>query len=427
MYQNAMQWPVAGEVIHAVDALPFDMGGRSCDAITVCALGDSITEQHHTGIAGASVFREAYGYMNVVNALMSERFKWHLALNLGGFGANSSQCVSNLSLVTAARTNHGANVVIFAFGTNDAGATVRVDPQTVKNNMNSCIAHARSLGMQSWILPILPRSFWGSLSSEDITQRKADILDINRHFATLDNNADVFFFDTMYAAFTDGNNEPLAGYTHDGLHPLPLGAFVMGREMVRRLSRYYTSAQWPAFATNLITNSYLTGSSGTLNTGTSGLAPTGWELSKTSAGTGSVVGSRNADGSWRLASTLSGGSASDTLVLKIRDLTGVTGSVTKIQAFVDCHVVAASNVLSGPIKLVEKNSGGSQLQAHLALDKRNSEETPLASMGRCVFASEPVVVQATTQKVDLEIRFAINAATSASITADIYRAGVLLL
>jgi hypothetical protein len=112
-----------------------------------------------------------------------------------------------------------------------------------------------------------------------------------------------------------GDQNPKAGYTVDGVHHTPLGAYIAGKAIKAALANYITPTAFPTRSgDDLLTD--LAGTGGTLTNSATGSVATGWTLLRGAAGDAmGVAGARFTEGGkeWQRitctrAATHSGGS-----------------------------------------------------------------------------------------------------------------------
>jgi lysophospholipase L1-like esterase len=386
-----------------------------------CLLGDSITKQNDNVVTG-NTYIESYGYFNALNVLMGQCFDYTPVNNYGVSGNATADVVARLSDITTAKNTYGCSDCFVMIGTNDSGST-GISLETITGNYDTIIAHIKALGMRIHWIPILPRSKWDGLDAEEIALREQVILDANAHAAAYENDVDFFYYGDVYTDFGNGENAPVAGYTYDDLHPSPLGAARIAEAMWPRIRQRYITGSAPRFQTNLITNSALTGDDGTVAVRASGIAPTGWTLDSNVSGTYSIVGSRDADGSYVITGSVVGGSSFHSCQLKI---TGVdVSSANFMQAYIVADFTESVNVKGNPIKLIQKNTSNSTVYTHWCLDKRNNEPFPFDEMGKNIYATDKFAPEATTETVEFEIRIEVDATVSASFVIKIYEVGLI--
>lgn len=387
-------------------------------------MGDSTGAVHHTSSSG-TIFYHAAGPAHMLNVLMGQRFEVRAAANYAVGGRTTANVVTNIANIATARASFGCNICLIMVGTNDINSN-SIEEQTIKDNFDTILAAVAAQGMQAWIWPILPRSYWPSHTAEQEAARRQVLLNVNSYLASLADGKNVIYFGAVYDAFDDGNGDPKAGYTYDGLHPSPTGSFYGAQAMLPQVHNHWEDSIWPALETNLFSNPDLSGSGGTTGTGVTGICPDGLEIYVSSSGTKYVHGSRNADGSFKLEATITGGGTSDSVYILDRAVSGLTGGTSYIHGFAEMKFNIAENIRLAPIKLQEETGAGAGTRtAHLSLNKRNEDPIPFTEMGKKIFATERILTAATTAQFDFEIRFEMVSTTKSVLDVDIYRVGMI--
>lgn len=405
----------------AVQSLTERLLRQETGAQNICAFGDSITAQNHLNTNPQNLYRMLYGSVNLLNYLSYERYGWKRSWNLGVSGNNTTQMVARLSEITTDR-NEGCTIVLFMGGTNDIVGLVPV--ATITANLKTIFDHiTRTLNMRLVARPILPRSFWASLTAPQIAQAKADILTVNSWIASYcASNRNAVFTSGLYAAFDDGTGAPKPGYTYDGLHPDAPGALEIAKADFEALRGLFGVSQWPLH-TNLLDNPVLIGNGGTAvinNLTLTGSAPDGWEFRSGVTGTNAATLSRNADGSLRVSYTGSGGSTSNNIFLTESISTGyVAGDL--LQGYAEVAPVSGSNVRGLEVRVLDK---GSVTNNYFALNRGNNAVFPASTLGRGVIATEVFAAQSGSTSIEFRLYAEMNASTSAALVFDVYRVGL---
>lgn len=296
-------------------AVPFP--GRR--AITI---GDSITAYNEQLVAPVSGYNTitAYGsggYFSWLQALSSRMFDFDIALDPtfdpqcgvastqtgqwdqptvtfyfqpdldqnGNPIPNTGAPTTSIGPYYKAKNNLNKFDIVFMMGgTNDiSGGT---PTKTALYNLQRYAYELAAAGKWVFIMPVMPRLYWGDAPDSAKPALEAKVLDLNTKLRTWllpadpsDRPANIWMLDT-FEALHDPNNttSPIANITspvpilHDGLHPNPAGGYLHGKEILRQLNllgvipaRTDTSTYMGhTVSTNLHVNPTLTGTSGTL-------------------------------------------------------------------------------------------------------------------------------------------------------------------
>jgi lysophospholipase L1-like esterase len=212
--------------------------------VKVALYGDSISAQN-TGVAARF---EAYGYMVAAQVLNGNRFIFDHTLNKGSSGQNTTQL--NTDKVTALGSLD-FDICIVLCGTNDVGSSVATS--TITSNLASVYDYIiNTLGKKVLAISVLPRN-----DTPMSAAQKQSIKDVNAFIAT-QQSANLWFAN-CYDDFNDGNDEPKAGYTYDGLHPSAIGAYYMGKRVNEILIPYYGTRAFTLSGSNIMANTNLAG------------------------------------------------------------------------------------------------------------------------------------------------------------------------
>lgn len=280
---------------------------------TVILFGCSITDNNYDSTGGTPIVWQSWGYWTWANMLLGQRFN---VLNESGVGGNTT----TLGLARFARDvlAYQPKYWVAECGiVNDIFNSVA--PATTIANLTSMYAQAFAAG----IITIAPTCTPATFNTAQIAawqQINAFIIDYCAK------NPGMILVDVAAALESSTDGAPGATWTSDGIHPVILGAQLMGRAYYEVLDPIIPKA-FPVNSTQSkaspTKNVYLNGNgwgsnaSGangfTLGTGCTGVGPDNWGLSRT--GTTTIVGSKVAASDWRAAgwfrAAVTTGSAND--------------------------------------------------------------------------------------------------------------------
>jgi lysophospholipase L1-like esterase len=252
--------------------------GAFTHANEIVIFGDSITElcgQHPTD----------RGYFNWTQAILSHPFK--LLYNAGVGGNSTTQM---LARVATDVTAYSPDWVLVMGGINDVASGVSA--ATIYTNLTTMYETFYNLGYHVIGCTLLPSS------SFDTAAERLVFTTVNTNLRAYAAAHTWLWFADIQPLYDDGNSNPLATYTADGVHPSALGAAVIGQKFATLLD------PWASFMTNDTTlavdnsttnrlyygtcNPLMTpGTAGTVTSPATGTAPTGWQVQ--SGGAWSIV------------------------------------------------------------------------------------------------------------------------------------------
>lgn len=276
--------------------------------------GDSISNQNSAALSTMSV-HYAHGYFTNYNALSGGRMILPPANNKGVSGERTNQMFSRMVTDLSPLT---FDTCFFLGGTNDIS---NGDSEIgIIENISKILNYVTlALGKRAVIMTMIPR-----VQTSDIANKKARMATVNAWIMNQHGSrrGKVIAAD-LFTDMDDGTGDPLTNMTSDGVHPNSYGAMVCGLALSARLQPYYGANTFDFSSGNLLSNGALTGVGGTAGSNTSGSVATSFTASG-SGGTGGRTASKNGDGSQRLAMSLSGATATDTMRLSQSVSSGFT-------------------------------------------------------------------------------------------------------
>jgi len=244
--------------------------------------------------------------------------------NHGVSGETSTQIISRLAAVKAMRPNY----CIVDNGTNEMATR---SYEEITSDTKTIYDELLSVGITVIALPVLAReiSSWASGSE---TRKKAQKVNAwRRNYARKTNG--VLFFDWNQGHVDPDNTdgEPYTGYSIDGIHYNPEGAFASGSRLKDFLASI-VQAQQPAIVGqdddydasfnelgNLFPNPMMVGTAGTNGTGSTGSVADSCRVERSSGTTVTVANTketRGDSGSYQVLTFTPGGAAEETFLLR---------------------------------------------------------------------------------------------------------------
>lgn len=329
----------------------------------IAIFGDSRTANcHGTVTFGENV--ENYGYAGWMALYADSRVRTTKSRNGGVGGDTSSQWLARVNTIIG----YGAKVVINLIGTNDRGGGLTLDVS--KTNIEAGIRAQLEAGIIPIIVAETPRGGANALTGAQLTAHLALRDWIKSYFPTIGVRvADPWpdLISSVPAEATAGL--PKAGLFHDGLHPSPDGARIIGRHIAAQLldlfpARLLLPTYVSAYeATNnkygqLTSNPLITGTAGTLtgSANSTGQLADGWSCTGSSWTGGSVVLSKEANPS--------GG---EYQVMTLGGTPTSTGAIVVFSQAISLANVASGNKLKAMAKI---SHSGLQNVAGVALEIR---------------------------------------------------------
>lgn len=298
--------PTTGSIVMR---FPASVVNRKISTPTFAVLGDSISFNNSSNTAGAKL-KNSNGYLTWAEAL-HPAINFPLANNFGVNGENSTQILARVQSVVAA----APTFCICPIGTNDLTADATATCfTTVTTNLAAIYATLNGAGITMVLCTILPRAIWTGLSAPQIVIARKNMVRINmwiRNFAQVNKNIILCDWYTTFANPASATSDPLPNFTSDLLHPAEIGAYWLGKKLVRVLTPYLPAIETFDFLANgvadLIDNTYnptgnlllnpmLTGTTGTPSgVGTSGTVADNWTVARSSGVNGTLVASVDAE------------------------------------------------------------------------------------------------------------------------------------
>lgn len=259
--------------------------------------GDSRTANTHSGSAPNEI-EEAYGYGSWMCQYTDGRVRISAARNGGVGGDTTADWLARVPAIIA----YGAKVIVTLIGTNDRGGA-NLSLETSKRNIESGVR----LQLQAGCIPILvaetPRT---GLAGQQLSNHLALRDWIKSYFPTIgvrvaDPWPDLVSRDAVEAAA----GIPAAGLFHDGLHPAPAGARIIGEHIAKQLIDLFPAklalpvydAPYDAVTNvtgNLNTNPLMAGTGGSISGSAfaTGVVATGYTLVGSNFTAGTSVASK---------------------------------------------------------------------------------------------------------------------------------------
>lgn len=278
---------------------------KTSGAITAALMGDSITA-FNSGILSDTYNYGTAGYFVNYNLLSRQRMIFPVSYNKGVSGQRTTDMISRMATDLGPLTFDRCFLLA---GTNDIS---NGDSQeSIRDNLDTLLNYITiTKGKTAIILTIMPRTH-----GTDAVSRKARIVNLNDFIMKSHGTREgrVIAVD-VYTTLNDGNDEPIANSTADGLHPSSYGAMLLGRDINTRLQNYYGPGSYNFSTGNLLGNGILAGTGGTVGSNAAGTIATSYAFTG-SGGTNGRMASKNGDGSQRLGMVVTGGTTADKMTL----------------------------------------------------------------------------------------------------------------
>ncbi len=287
--------------------------GRGADpgVRTLALFGDSFMAQH----TGASNRFENVGFMNVLNAMMGQRFVLNHALNFGTSGDDTTEMVARHASVVSSCTAAGVTDVAIMAGANDR--TAKFTPTTSNGNMDTIVDAFTDAGIAVWLFACTPRrdaSYTGAgFSAGEIVTAKDDTEACNAHLASKAMPGSVYFIDA-YTPLVDVDRQCLSNVHADNLHINGTGAFYIMQEAYPPFRDKYGCYEFTPSPYNVLATTDFSGTGGVLTGATGSLAAGHTSIGSAPAGTSSRTFSKDGSDKQVMAFNFpSGGSTTDNM------------------------------------------------------------------------------------------------------------------
>lgn len=382
--------------------------------IKLCLFGDSISAQN-TNISAPYTYMEGLGYAVALNAMARQRYEFEIPYNLGVSGDKTTQMLARVGSIPA-----DANIVIVLGGTNDLANEVAAS--TIQSNLRSIYNSILASGKKVVAVKILPRGGWGAFNSGQIATAEASRASVN---TWIGQQGDVIVVDAENA-FKPGGTLDATLFYDGAVHPGQRGAWVLASEINKVLKpRFGIGSLLKITENNLLPNSAdFTGTGGAVSSYFTGTLATGWSASGGTSGVGTMVLSKNADDSQRVAINIPAAAAEQTGTLK--HASNVTTGYTvgdKVVAEFDLEVISAINASWLGVEL--RDVGGTIYYA-MGYDKEASGLPIPTGMGRCTIKTPEITVQSGNTKLELRLRLSVapTAGAAGELIVNVYGARV---
>ena len=239
----------------------------------------------------------------------------------------------------------GSRPVVAALMCVENDLTGGIPAATVWSHYNSLLDAFYAMGWKTIISTSVPTNSYNTTTERDNVTALSALMNAALPDARI---VRVLDWTSPYQNMAEpsGYQQPLAGYTLDGIHLAKKGAFTLGLEAGVKMAGLYPS--WRPAATDVVCsiNPTLSGTGGTLGSGASGVVPTGFTLQ--APGTGcSVVGSVG-DGYYEMVFTYSGAAYPSGTIQGLIAGAGIqncTPGTTVIQTICDVEIIACTNYI----------------------------------------------------------------------------------
>lgn len=360
----------------------------------VAQVGDSRTEYVRANLVDISI--PAYstrmnGYQGYLKAVMRGRCEIPLSLNFGKSGASTTQIIPQYAQALATE----AGSVIYFAGTNDR--TLMQPFSTTRDNIDQMVDTFMAAGRNLVLIAETPRGPTRQLTGDDLAAHYAT----REHCLSFEGRYRRLAVVDPWLEFADPTSDvgdARAGYLIDDLHLAPFGNYRLSKLIQPALERLYpernvlpvVNGYRFAAATpkgNLVTNSALTGTTGSKSNGATGDVATGWTLSGTAGAT--VVGSKFTDAEGKVWQQIdvSGTPTGSTISLQQNMTIGQFTAGDMIQATAEIEIVSAGQPYRA-VQLGLTMSGGATVTANEIQDSN----MPQTFTWRGIYRGEPAPV-----------------------------------
>ena len=280
-------------------------------AVHLMSIGDSIIDNAISGNSDGNTYYDSRGIESWLQVISGNAFKY-LANYTGSEtqgdnkGVGGDKTADVLARLSADILANKPNVVLIHIGTNDI--TDAIAASTIKANLETICARITEVGAIALLCTIPPRndennSVHGLTSKDWTASQRLVHHDVNRWIRDHALKTDGITLVDSYGALVDPtttNGDLLAGYSYDGLHPSPTMAYHIAKHIWDNISGFVTERKTLCYSPsdvydvtdnpfgNVLPNTDLSGTGGTVGTDVSGTAPDGFQIER-SAGTSAVV------------------------------------------------------------------------------------------------------------------------------------------
>lgn len=203
----------------------------------VAVFGDSRTANGFSG-SSPNFFLENYGYSYWVNYYsLGEVFINH-SYNFGVGGDTTIQMMDRFAAVLAS----DATIVIILAGTNDFTDANNIQPGVTIQNFKTMIRHLQNAGKVVVMVADTPRGGPDGTDKELTQAQFNKQLAVRNWILTQAPRQGVVVADPWTEMVAPGGKVARKGVTHDGLHPGPIGAEIIGRHIVNAIKDYWDHA-----------------------------------------------------------------------------------------------------------------------------------------------------------------------------------------
>ncbi len=268
-------------------------------------LGDSITGQNTDTGTNKNAYHGPRGYMSWAQIRMGFPFNY----TVGNAGTNTiigdNKGVSGdttalmLARLQADVLNRNPDIVFVLGGTNDINSGTSY--ASVTGNLNSIYSQILARGAMVAAIPVTPRtsaSDWSSSARRQVHHA------VNQWIRDKALSTQGMILVDPYSVMIDpttANGDARSGFTADGLHFAPIGAFYIGKLIADIFSPLMRPCK-PVFCSqsdtydapnnpygNMVTNGLHTGTGGTAGTGATGSVATNWQAFRNSGTSATTI------------------------------------------------------------------------------------------------------------------------------------------
>lgn len=244
--------------------------------IKIMTFGDSLTAQA-SSYSLTSDLHEAVGVINHLNYLTNYRYKFQHGLNKGVSGDTTTQMLARIFETDTPSYDHA----IVGGGINDINSGVSA--ATIISNLDAICDHILAKqGVRmtlNTVTPVTDAVYLASnptWTSTEIDAANLVMTTVNTHIRSKENFGNLRVAD-HYSVIDDGTQTPIANTVVDGLHKSPIGARLEAELHEAIMTPIYGKALPVSdFSDSILLNSDMTGTGGSIGSGSTGVMPTSW-------------------------------------------------------------------------------------------------------------------------------------------------------
>lgn len=381
---------------------------------TVALFGDSITSQNTT------VNDQEYlpqGYMNMLNAITGQRYYFPPVNNLGASGDSLSQMYTRRT--DLAGLSDAPDLVFVLGGSNDIpAATTEASMKTSLQDIYDYITG--TLGAKVVAMTIPPRTLFSDPDSgEPLTTTQQTKLD-NVNSWIMAKSGDIIPVNIYNNLVLSGDDPYPDMFSKEGstgtayLHPNPLGALQMAKDLASVLNELYGTYDIPDMTSvdNLLSNDNLSGTGGTNSSSLSGSVADSNTFYAYAAASGTL--SKPTTTSQEINISYTNSTSFDTVRFYEANVTSGYTAGDDIIAEAEIEVLSGQRVKG---LWVEVTDTGGSAKLYKGLSKYDEPEFPTEA--RTYYLQSPLITtQGDSTALSVSVRAELNSESATTATLD---------